>query len=150
VLGVSHSGRAVEGFDTVWAFGDTNIPWPQVDCLVIALPLTAGTTNIVSDSIFTALHDAHVIMIGRGATVDFDALHRAIQTGNVRHATIDVYPVEPPAADEWFWSDPNVTMTPHISGIPDPMDPVTSFLNARRALMEGRQPEGIVEKERGY
>jgi phosphoglycerate dehydrogenase-like enzyme len=49
------------------------------------------------------------------AVVEQDALWRRVQAGELR-AAVDVYDPEPPPADAFFRTHPNVLPTPHIAG----------------------------------
>jgi glyoxylate/hydroxypyruvate reductase A len=127
-----------------------DIRWKQIDTLVVTVPLTAATENLVDWSMLSQLVDAHLILIGRGATVDFEAARQALSAHHLRHLTADVFPVEPPAPGDWVWSHPDVTMTPHICGLNSPDDAVISFERARQQLLAGQLPTGAVELDRGY
>jgi len=148
LVGVSASGVAKPEFDEVVAFGDA--PWGRADVVVVTLPLTPATVNLLGARELGAMAGAHVVVIGRGATVDYDAMRAAIGAGAVRHVTADVFPVEPLPPDSWLWGDERVTVTPHIAGLWSVGDAVSSFVGARDALVAGREPANMVELARGY
>ena len=52
---------------------------------------------------------------GRGALIDDAALLAALDAGQIGHATLDVFRTEPLPKDHPFWTDPRVTVTPHIA-----------------------------------
>ena len=58
--------------------------------------------------------------LSRGTVVNYDALRRAVLSGKVGGAGIDVFPYEPKSNSEPFESVlrglPNVILTPHIAG----------------------------------
>lgn len=58
--------------------------------------------------------------LARGKVVDVEALRKAIDSGKVQGAGVDVYPIEPKSNDEPFESDlagaRNTILTPHIGG----------------------------------
>lgn len=58
---------------------------------------------------------ARIINPGRGALIDDDALLRALESGRVAHATLDVFDQEPLPQNHPFWRNPKVTVTPHIA-----------------------------------
>ena len=58
---------------------------------------------------------ARRISPGRGPLIDDTALLAALNDGQVGHATLDVFRVEPLPADDPYWAHPNVTVTPHIA-----------------------------------
>ncbi|MDR0488091.1 MAG: hypothetical protein LBG99_01580 [Propionibacteriaceae bacterium] len=148
LVGVSLSGESKPFFDRVLPFNKA--PWEEADCVIGAVPLTPHTSKILGEQVFLRLTGAHLVLVGRGATVDFDALRVALDQGQVRHATIDVYPVEPIPDGEWLWDHPHLTLTPHISGLTIPSDIVSAFLAVRDDLLAGRTPDVLVNFRRGY
>ena len=86
------------------------------DFLVLLLPETPATRNIVNAGLLSALaKGACVINPGRGPLIDDDALLAALDSGALGHATLDVFRVEPLPAAHPFWAHPKVTVTPHIA-----------------------------------
>jgi phosphoglycerate dehydrogenase-like enzyme len=84
--------------------------------LVACLPAKPETTGLVGAEVLSALPDgALVVNVGRGPTVDADALRVEVVRGRLR-AALDVTDPEPlpPAAPEWAL--PNVLVTPHVGG----------------------------------
>jgi phosphoglycerate dehydrogenase-like enzyme len=59
---------------------------------------------------------ATVYNIGRGTTVDQDALVTALRAGHLRAAYLDVTDPEPLPADHPLWNTPNCYITPHTAG----------------------------------
>ncbi len=87
------------------------------DALVLAVPLTDETRNLVSADVIAAMPDgALFVNVGRGELVDQAALTAALASGRLGGAGLDVFDPEPlPAADD-LWDLPNVIITPHSSG----------------------------------
>jgi D-3-phosphoglycerate dehydrogenase len=84
------------------------------DIISLHLPFNASTKHMVSDAQFDKMKDGVVIVnAARGGVVDEEAMLKALETGKVRAAAIDVYEVEP-AANFALIDHPNVTATPHI------------------------------------
>lgn len=86
----------------------------QADIISLHLPLTDGTRHMISDKQFDNMKDGVVIVnAARGGVVDEAALLKALESGKVRAAAIDVYEKEP--TDNFALVDhPNVTALPHI------------------------------------
>ena len=59
---------------------------------------------------------AILLNVGRGSTVDCLALADAVHSGHLFGAALDVTDPEPLPSDHPLWSEPNVIITPHISG----------------------------------
>jgi D-3-phosphoglycerate dehydrogenase len=86
----------------------------QADIISFHLPLTDETRHMISDPEFSKMKDGVVIInASRGGIVDEKALFKALESGKVRTAAIDVFEKEPP--DDFSLIDhPNVLATPHI------------------------------------
>jgi len=86
----------------------------QADIISLHLPLTDKTRHMISDKEFEKMKDGVVIVnASRGGVIDEAALLKALNSGKVRAAAIDVFEKEPP--DDFSLIDhPNVTAMPHI------------------------------------
>ncbi|MGL6211641.1 MAG: 2-hydroxyacid dehydrogenase [Paracoccaceae bacterium] len=84
--------------------------------LITLLPKTPGTENLLDAARIARLpRDAILLNPGRGALIDDAALLAALDAGQIGHATLDVFRVEPLPQDHPFWAHPRVTVTPHIA-----------------------------------
>lgn len=89
----------------------------STDVLVNCLPLSPDTEGFISAEVLALLPaGAHVINISRGGVIDDDALLAALGAGQIAHAALDVFAVEPLPADSPYWGHPQVSVTPHMSG----------------------------------
>jgi len=89
------------------------------DVLVIATPLTEETRGIMTSRRFEILgknRKAFLVNIGRGQIVETDALMKALDSGIIGGAALDVTDPEPLPRDHPLWKKKNVFITPHISG----------------------------------
>jgi phosphoglycerate dehydrogenase-like enzyme len=148
--GVNRTGHEQPAFSRVAAASSPSAVDRETAVLVNTLPLTPETTGYVGMSVFGRLEGALFINVGRGASVAMDDLRRALELGHLRHAVLDVLPTEPPPADAWYWSHPQVTITPHIAAVTDAGDVVRSFSAALDDLRAGRVPGTAVDLARGY
>ena len=88
---------------------------PQCDILISTLPLSEENEQLLSDDQFSLLpKGSYFINVGRGSVVDQDALIRAIESGHLTGAGIDVANPEPIEPDSKLWTFANVIITPHI------------------------------------
>ena len=86
------------------------------DMVVLLLPDTQATENTLNAQTLALLpRGAVIINPGRGPLIDDDALLQALNTGQIGHATLDVFRQEPLPHDHPYWAHPNVTVTPHIA-----------------------------------
>lgn len=86
----------------------------QADIITLHLPLTDKTRHMIKDKEFDSMKNGVIIInASRGGTVDEHALQKALESGKVRAAGLDVFEKEPP--EEFALVDhPNVIATPHI------------------------------------
>jgi len=119
--------------------------------LVNVLPLTSQTENIVNARLLGQLADgAYFINVARGSHVVEEDLLAAVQSGQLAGATLDVFRTEPLPADHPFWSEPRITITPHISALTLRDDSVAQIAGKIRALQAGQPIAGVVDLDRGY
>jgi phosphoglycerate dehydrogenase-like enzyme len=90
---------------------------PRADYLVVAVPQTAETRALVGARELAMLPAGAVLVnVARGGVVDEAALVRALGSGRLRGAGLDVFAREPLPDVSPLWSLPNVLVTPHVSG----------------------------------
>jgi D-3-phosphoglycerate dehydrogenase len=88
--------------------------YAEADFITVHLPKNAQTLGFISDDAFAAMKDGvRVVNVARGGIVDEEALARALDSGKVAAAAIDVWPVEPTTDDILLKYDQVVT-TPHL------------------------------------
>ncbi len=88
----------------------------QSDILVLLLPDTAATKNIINANTIAQMKDgAAIINPGRGPLIDDAALLAGLDSGKLSAATLDVFRTEPLPADDPYWTHPKVLVTPHIA-----------------------------------
>ncbi|WP_156758851.1 2-hydroxyacid dehydrogenase [Microbacterium karelineae] len=116
------------------------------DILVNALPGGPATRHIVGDAALAALPDgALVVNVGRGTSVDTDALVEHVRRGRIRVAS-DVFDPEPLPAGHPLWTLDGVFITPHTGGLSSAMRPRVAKLVAEQAarLARGEDPINVV------
>ncbi|MEE4329863.1 MAG: phosphoglycerate dehydrogenase [Wenzhouxiangella sp.] len=91
------------------------------DVVTLHVPDTEQTRDMIGQSELERMREGtHLINASRGKVVDIPALARALQSGHLAGAAIDVFPVEPSGAHEEFVSElrgmDNVLLTPHVGG----------------------------------
>jgi len=87
------------------------------DFVVICLPLTDDTRNLMGSAEFKAMKpSAYLVALGRGGQVDEDALLHALREKHIAGAVLDVFNTEPLPQESPLWGAPNLVITPHIAG----------------------------------
>lgn len=91
-----------------------NRVYREADFLTVHLPKNAETIGFVDDDAFAQMKDGvRVVNVARGGIIDEEAWARAIESGKVAAAAVDVYPTEPTTESPLFKYD-NVVCTPHL------------------------------------
>jgi phosphoglycerate dehydrogenase-like enzyme len=95
---------------------------------------------------------AVLINLARGGIVDEKALIKALESGALGGAALDVFETEPLPEDSPLWSVPNLIISPHIAGnMPDYLDQAGDvFVENMQRFLEGREMLNVVEWARGY
>lgn len=151
VTGWSRRPKAIDGIRTV--AGEVAFPafLEQSDILVCLLPLTATTSGLLNAKTFSQLPDgALVINAARGGHVIVPDLLRALDSGKLGGAVLDVFEDEPLAVDSPLWRHPKITVTPHIASLSNPVSGVRQIVRALDALDAGEKPAHIVDPAAGY
>lgn len=92
---------------------------PEADVLVLTLPLTEQTRQMMNRDRFAKMKNGAVLVnIARGAVVDTTALVSALSE-NLGGAVLDVFEEEPLASDSPLWDMEHVLITPHNSFVGD-------------------------------
>ena len=119
--------------------------------VVNVLPATDATRHLMNDERFGQCHaGALFINLGRGATVDEAALLRALDSGRIGAAVLDVTDPEPMPAENPLWRHPRARITPHIAGYTK-VGPASRAIAANiRRIRAGEQPFPVVERDRQY
>ena len=117
VIGISSGPRDANGFDRMVHRDDLVKVAPELDFLVALIPMSAETRNIVGEKVFAAMKPtAYLVNVARGGVVDEPALIRALDSGQIAGAALDVFAEEPLPSDNPLWKTRNVTIFPHLGG----------------------------------
>jgi phosphoglycerate dehydrogenase-like enzyme len=111
--------RVPRGDEGVPVIVDADLPaaLSQASHVVNILPDSAETRHFFNAARLATVKTGAVLYnIGRGTTVDQNALLDALRSGRLRAAWLDVTEPEPLPADHPLWHEPNCFMTPHVAG----------------------------------
>jgi phosphoglycerate dehydrogenase-like enzyme len=126
---------------------------PRADFVVLTVPLTAATRGMIGDAELRAMKPSAILInIGRGGTIQEDALIQALQEGRIGGAGLDVFENEPLSPDSPFWDMPNVIITSHYAGHnPHYNDRAMNiFLDNLHHYISGTALHNVVDMEAGY
>ena len=138
ILGLGHNGKVVARIFKslgcyIMGFSKKDIPLDYVDklyhlgqldeiirnseILVICLPLTSETKNLITLRELELLGNQGILInVGRGAIVNESDLIYALQHRIIYGAALDVFNKEPLPRSSKLWKCPNIIITPHVAG----------------------------------
>lgn len=116
-IGLTRSPREIEGFDTVVHTDRLVEIAGKVDAVIGILPGEPVNEKLIGAEVFNAMKPtAYFVNVGRGSTVDEDALIDALRTKRIAGAGLDVFRVSPLPAASPLWEMPNVVICPQTGG----------------------------------
>lgn len=105
------------GFDEVHTIDQLDSLLPGADVVALSLPETPQTVGIMNEERFSRMKEgSYFLNVGRGSAVNQDALLKALDSGQLAGASIDVTEPEPLPKDHPLWRQKNLLLTPHVSG----------------------------------
>ena len=156
IRGVRRTRKAADpAFDAIYTHDELDTLLPDTDILVMALPSTGETKNILSAERIALLPPtACVVNVGRGSAIDQPALVEALNAGKLAGAALDVFAEEPVPAGDPVWTAQNLLLTPHISGqmsLGYTRDRnVALFCEDLERYGRGEKPTRLVDRRIGY
>lgn len=123
----------------------------DAEIVILLLPQTPETTNILNAETLQLLAPgAFVINPGRGPLIDDDALLAALDSGQIAHATLDVFRTEPLPPANPYWAHPQVTVTPHIASSTRPETAAEVIADNVARGEAGKPFLNVVDRTLGY
>ena len=151
VLGWSRSPKALHGVVSYAGRSELHNFLHRTDILVCLLPLTADTVGILDTATFAALpHGACVINVARGQHLVEDDLVKALDSGHLAGATLDVFREEPLPLASPLWTHPKVLVTPHVASYSLPATAAEGVAANIRRVLAGEPLLHQVDRARGY
>ena len=151
VRGWSRREKRVDGIICFYGDDQVDSSLMDADIVVLLLPDTPLTQNILNQHTLNLLkRGAFVLNPGRGPLIDDDALLAALETGQIEHATLDVFRIEPLPQNHQYWSNNKVTVIPHKASETRPKTASQVIaMNIGRAE-NGQELLYLVDRENGY
>jgi D-2-hydroxyacid dehydrogenase (NADP+) len=126
---------------------------PEADFVVLTVPLSRATQGMIGERELRAMKpSAYLVNIGRGGTVQGEALVRALQEGWIAGAALDVFAQEPLPPGSPLWGMGNVIITAHYAGSTPHYHEraMAIFLDNLRRYRAGEPLRNVVDKQAGY
>jgi phosphoglycerate dehydrogenase-like enzyme len=125
----------------------------HADYVVIAAPETNETRHLIGVAQIARMKPgARLINVGRGSLLDESALIRALESGALSGAALDVTSVEPLPPESPLWRVPNLFITPHTSAVSDRLwhRETALLMDLLERWFDGREMFNQVDLARGY
>jgi phosphoglycerate dehydrogenase-like enzyme len=133
-----------------------NTALKQADYIVSVLPSTSDTRGLLTLEALSAANPADggkspvFLNVGRGDVIDSVTLSHALNQGHLSAAILDVFEQEPLPADNPLWKHPNVTISPHVSGLTRAQDVPNLVLENYQRYVDGRALKYVVDWNQTY
>jgi phosphoglycerate dehydrogenase-like enzyme len=154
VIGCSARSAPHPACAHVFAQAELDTVLPRADVLVLAMPLTSGTRDMITRGLLSLLPlHAGVVNLARGGVIDQEALCDMLEAGRLAGAVLDVFDPEPIPTGHRLWRTPNLIISPHVSSDdPDTYNPRTLdiFFRNLAAWRAGEAMPNEVIRTRGY
>ena len=151
VRGWSRRKKSIDGISCFYGNDQIDFSLMDADIVILLLPDTPPTQNILNHhTLNLTKKGAFVLNPGRGPLIDDDALITALDSGQLEHATLDVFRIEPLPENHRYWSHKKVTVVPHKASETRPKTSSQVIaMNIKRAE-NGNELLHLVDKETGY
>jgi phosphoglycerate dehydrogenase-like enzyme len=123
------------------------------DFVVVTIPSTEHNRKSIDMNVLSAMKKtAYLINIGRGDVIDEEALAKALQSGQIAGAGLDVYTQEPLPPTSPLWKLDNVIISPHVSGNTDHYHESAAdvFIENLERYLNKKDLLNRVDRRRGY
>ncbi|APX89137.1 glyoxylate/hydroxypyruvate reductase A [Brevirhabdus pacifica] len=151
VTGWSRSAHEVPGLQCLSGDEGLEATLKGADFVILLLPLTPQTIDVMNArTMALPTRGAVILNPGRGPLIDDAALLKALEDGQIGHATLDVFRTEPLPPEHPFWAHPKVTVTPHIASETRPVTAALAIAANIRRSEDGEPMMHVVDRARGY
>ncbi len=151
VRGWSRRKKNVDGISCFYGNDQIDSSLTDANIVILLLPDTPLTQNILNHhTLNLTKRGAFVLNPGRGPLIDDNALIAALDSGQIEHATLDVFRTEPLPESHRYWSHRKVTVVPHKASETRPTSSSQVIaMNIKRAE-NGQELLHLVDRETGY
>jgi phosphoglycerate dehydrogenase-like enzyme len=126
---------------------------PEIDCLILCVPLNAETHGMINQRTLGLLKPGAVVVnVARGPVIVENDLIAMLQNGHLSGAGLDVVETEPLPPTSPLWNMDNVIITPHVGAqsenrLPDTIEFVCDNL---RRYLANEDILNVVDKKVGF
>ena len=128
---------------------------PQADLVALSLPDTPETRHLFNAGRMALCKPGAILLnVGRGTAVDGEALAAAVHSGQLSGAGLDVTDPEPLPPEHPLWAEPNVIITPHVTGgfsLPKTLDNIVDiFAHNLKRYAAGQPLDNQMDRRTQY
>jgi len=152
--------RHIEGVDPRSLNVEKLYPWTdlhgilsEADFVVLTIPHTSETEGMMGEEEFATMKKgSFLVNIARGAIYDELAFIRALKSGHLAGAAIDVAAKEPLPSESPLWDMPNVIISPHSASTVDSENwkLVDLFCDNLKRYLDGQPLRNVLDKKKLY
>lgn len=117
VVGLDAQAVSLESVEAVFRPANLREFLGMCDIVSLCVPLTKETKGLIGEEALSWMKPrSYLVNVARGKIVDEDAVVKAIKSGHLAGAALDVFFSEPLNPGSELWGLDNVIVTPHLSG----------------------------------
>jgi phosphoglycerate dehydrogenase-like enzyme len=150
-IGLNTSGVPADGFDETFGPDQRRSFLERGDYVVSVLPSTPETRGCLNAGLLAHLKPGAVFMnLGRGDALVEEDLVMVLRERRIKAAVLDVFSIEPLPKESQLWNEPNLYITPHVSGYSISQEIFRIFAENYRRFVAGEELRYLVDFRRGY
>jgi phosphoglycerate dehydrogenase-like enzyme len=151
VVGLNSDGSERPGFARCFATADRHAFAAGLDVLVLILPATPATDDLIDGELLDRLNRGAILINGgRANSLRLPDALAALESGRLSNMVLDVFDREPLADDDPLWCVPGLYITSH-SAAPTSLDAIAAVFLANLSRFRAGTPlQGLVDFQRGY
>lgn len=150
VRGWSNSPKSIDGVHSYFGSEQLKNALSHTNFIVNILPLTSSTVEILNQDLFSQLHEAVLINVGRGKHLNEKNLIDALEKNQIKEAYLDVFETEPLPKNHPFWNHKKIFITPHIASITNPSTAINQVVENYKRLKKSQELLHVVDLTKEY
>ncbi|TFG30986.1 D-glycerate dehydrogenase [Candidatus Thorarchaeota archaeon] len=122
----------------------------ESDIITLHIPLSSETHHLLGEEEFNLMkHGSIIVNTSRGAVIDEEALFKALESGHLGAAGLDVFKQEPLQKNSPLLKLPNLVLAPHIGSASTKTRAIMAKMCAENliAVLNGERPPNLVNPE---
>lgn len=152
VLTYSNTSKEITG---VQSYNSSDLTMAEfvskINCLICLLPLTPQTEGILNFGLFQSLPKSSILInVARGSHLVEEDLLKAMESGYIGDACLDVFREEPLHVSHPFWNHERILVTPHIASITNQKNAAAIVIENYKRLKNNQSLLFEVDRQKRY